>query len=307
MAALGGAGLAPYGLGADRHGWVPWVPSTRRSREASRWREVSAPIRDAAWLAAPSRPTSSGWPCDPTPRLAMWSTQDPVMVFGVVKSSSGVDELGRIFRWLGSRFADGTADASSWSAPASVAIWPTPWATSTPQRPWTVPRPVHPWGDPPLASRARRVEDRPPPWRLPPVDDRPFAEASAKERVWARLWLGLPPTRSRRADDQPLWLHGWGGRPTLDVRRPTAATGWPANAPAAPTAARPSVPTVLADPSVPRSRRRRPIPANLHAPDRPDAVVRWIPSGPYSLWHAADMANRKGGLDSRRARQRRSI
>jgi hypothetical protein len=40
----------------------------------------------------------------------MWSTQDPVTVFGVVKSSSGVDELGRIFRWLGSRFADGTAD-----------------------------------------------------------------------------------------------------------------------------------------------------------------------------------------------------
>src|SRR5215218_1888456 len=110
MAALGGAGLVPYGLGADRHGWVPWVPSTRRSREASRWREVSAPIRDAAWLAAPSRPTSSGWPCDPTPRLAMWSTQDPVTVFGVVKSSSGVDELGRIFRLLGSRFADGTAD-----------------------------------------------------------------------------------------------------------------------------------------------------------------------------------------------------
>jgi ketosteroid isomerase-like protein len=46
---------------------------------------------------------------DPTPRLEMWSTQDPVTVFGALKSVSGWDEVSRAFRWIGSRFSDCTA------------------------------------------------------------------------------------------------------------------------------------------------------------------------------------------------------
>ena len=41
---------------------------------------------------------------------------------------------------------------------------------------------------------------------------------------------------------------------------PTAATGWPTNAPAAPTAATPTEPTAPADPSNPRSGRWWPMP-----------------------------------------------
>jgi hypothetical protein len=42
---------------------------------------------------------------DPGPRLAMWSTQDPVTVLGAVQSASGWDEVSRLFRWLGSGFS----------------------------------------------------------------------------------------------------------------------------------------------------------------------------------------------------------
>jgi hypothetical protein len=46
---------------------------------------------------------------DPGPRLAMWSTKDPVTVLGAVQSASGWDEVSRLFRWLGSGFSDCTA------------------------------------------------------------------------------------------------------------------------------------------------------------------------------------------------------
>jgi ketosteroid isomerase-like protein len=46
---------------------------------------------------------------DPAPRLAMWSTQDPVTVLGAVQSASGWDEVSRLFRWLGSGFSDCTS------------------------------------------------------------------------------------------------------------------------------------------------------------------------------------------------------
>jgi ketosteroid isomerase-like protein len=44
---------------------------------------------------------------DPTPRLAMWSPEDPVTLlgaFGVAKS--GWDEVSRTFRWVASRFSN---------------------------------------------------------------------------------------------------------------------------------------------------------------------------------------------------------
>ena len=46
---------------------------------------------------------------DVTPRMQMWSTQDPVTVFGALKSVSGWDEVSQAFRWIGSRFSNCTA------------------------------------------------------------------------------------------------------------------------------------------------------------------------------------------------------
>ena len=45
---------------------------------------------------------------DPEPRLAMWSTQDPVTVFGAEKSVIGAEEARGAFRWLATRFSDCT-------------------------------------------------------------------------------------------------------------------------------------------------------------------------------------------------------
>jgi ketosteroid isomerase-like protein len=46
---------------------------------------------------------------DPGPRLAMWSTQDPVTVLGAVQSASGWDQVSRLFCWLGSGFSGCTS------------------------------------------------------------------------------------------------------------------------------------------------------------------------------------------------------
>ena len=46
---------------------------------------------------------------DPGPRLAMWSTKDPVTVLGAVRSANGREETSRLFHWLGSHFSDCTS------------------------------------------------------------------------------------------------------------------------------------------------------------------------------------------------------
>jgi ketosteroid isomerase-like protein len=43
---------------------------------------------------------------DPEPRLAMWSTQEPVTVFGAEKTVIGSDEARQAFRWLATRFSN---------------------------------------------------------------------------------------------------------------------------------------------------------------------------------------------------------
>ena len=45
---------------------------------------------------------------DPGPRLAMWSTQDPLTVFGAMQSNIGSEEVRGVFRWLATRFSNGT-------------------------------------------------------------------------------------------------------------------------------------------------------------------------------------------------------
>jgi hypothetical protein len=83
--------------------------------------------------------------------------------------------------------------------------------------------------------------------------------------------------RGRRAVQRkprsPAYLLRLGDHPT---RRPQPPD-WPANAPAVPSAATPTVPTALAGPSSPRSGRWRPMLANLHLPDRPDSEQRFHP------------------------------
>jgi ketosteroid isomerase-like protein len=47
---------------------------------------------------------------DPAPRLEMWSTEDPVTLFGAWgPCKSGTDEVTRISRWVASRFSHSTA------------------------------------------------------------------------------------------------------------------------------------------------------------------------------------------------------
>ena len=43
---------------------------------------------------------------DPEPRLAMWSTQDPMTLFGAATSVTGSDEVRPFFRVLAPRFSD---------------------------------------------------------------------------------------------------------------------------------------------------------------------------------------------------------
>jgi ketosteroid isomerase-like protein len=45
---------------------------------------------------------------DPAPRMQMWSTQDPVTLFGAAASNSGWDEVSRTFHWLASKFSNCT-------------------------------------------------------------------------------------------------------------------------------------------------------------------------------------------------------
>ena len=46
---------------------------------------------------------------DPSLRMQMWSTQEPVTLLGAIKTNSGWDELSQVFRWLGSGFSDCTS------------------------------------------------------------------------------------------------------------------------------------------------------------------------------------------------------
>jgi ketosteroid isomerase-like protein len=43
---------------------------------------------------------------DPGPRLAMWSTQDPVTVLGAMKTVIGPEETRQAFHWLATRFSN---------------------------------------------------------------------------------------------------------------------------------------------------------------------------------------------------------
>ena len=46
---------------------------------------------------------------DPEPRLAMWSTQDPLTLFGAATGKTGSQEVRQFFRELATQFSDCTA------------------------------------------------------------------------------------------------------------------------------------------------------------------------------------------------------
>jgi ketosteroid isomerase-like protein len=46
---------------------------------------------------------------DPAPRMAIWSTRDPVTVLGAFRTASGWDQVSQLFRWLGEHFSDCTS------------------------------------------------------------------------------------------------------------------------------------------------------------------------------------------------------
>ncbi len=68
---------------------------------------------------------------DPEPRLAMWSTKDPVTVFGATQSNLGSEAVRQVIRWLAARSPTAPTTASSSWPPLSAGTWPTPSAAST--------------------------------------------------------------------------------------------------------------------------------------------------------------------------------
>lgn len=46
---------------------------------------------------------------DATARLEMWSTRDPVTLFGALQSRAGWEEVSRTFHWVANRFSDCTS------------------------------------------------------------------------------------------------------------------------------------------------------------------------------------------------------
>ena len=65
------------------------------------------------------------------PRLAMWSTKDPVTVFGAVRGANGWDEVSQLFGWLGEHFSDCTPSASSWWSRRGARPPPDAWSSPT--------------------------------------------------------------------------------------------------------------------------------------------------------------------------------
>jgi hypothetical protein len=67
---------------------------------------------------------------DVAPRLALWSRNDPVTLFGAKYSGTGWAELDPMFHTVASWFSDSTEYASTSWRRAPVVTWPTRSATS---------------------------------------------------------------------------------------------------------------------------------------------------------------------------------
>jgi hypothetical protein len=107
---------------------------------------------------------------DPEPRLEMWSTGDPVTLFGALGvCKSGTDEVTQTSRWVASLFSNNTSysfDLVTAGVSGDLAYTAgyerhTTSLDGGPVEPHTLARNAR------LPPRGRRVEDRPPPWRHP--------------------------------------------------------------------------------------------------------------------------------------------
>ena len=176
--------------------------------------------------------------------------------------------------------------------PNAPSRWPNGWAASTPPPIWARPgyrcarlSPATAWACPPATPKPSASALSPRPAAVP---------AGRPPRPWARCLLRSilapsPPTVSGRAvpvgpprgavrhlgrqrggravqrESRPQTTTG----PRRSSDEPTAATGWPANAPTAPTAATPTEPTestAPAGPTNPRSGRWWPMSAEPTGP-----------------------------------------
>jgi hypothetical protein len=67
----------------------------------------------------------------------MWSTQEPVIVFGAEKSVIGSEEARQIFHWLATRFSNCTDDRFELVAAGASGNLAYTWATNASPSPWT--------------------------------------------------------------------------------------------------------------------------------------------------------------------------
>lgn len=100
----------------------------------------------------------------------MWSTTDPVTLFGALRTNSGWDDVSTTFRWLASRFSDCTsydfeivAAGASGDLAYTVGYEHTTASRAGAAESYTL-RVTHIY-----RREKRRVEDRPPPWRPGPA------------------------------------------------------------------------------------------------------------------------------------------
>ena len=149
---------------------------------------------------------------DPGPRLAMWSTQEPVTVFGAEKTVIGSEEARQAFRWLATRFSDLTDYRFELVAPAPAGTWPTPLATNTSPSPWTAARSnrllcASPTTAERTASGKSSTDTPTPSW---PIRPRP-----RDARAGGRTAKGSQSTASRTTLHPDLSRLNASGQPTL--------------------------------------------------------------------------------------------
>ena len=73
---------------------------------------------------------------DPAPRLAMWSSKNPVTLFGADATKQGAEEVRRFFHSVASWFSNCTAYRFELVAAGVSRDWPTPSASSRSRRPF---------------------------------------------------------------------------------------------------------------------------------------------------------------------------
>jgi len=110
--------------------------------------------------------------------------------------------------------------------------------------------------------------------RSPAASSTSGSAATSSTPPWGPTWWWGCTAKATRVDQPP--------GPGRSSAAPTAPTGWPANAPAAPNAA---VPIARPGPSNPRSGRWRPMPANLRRTVPPDIEQRFHPRRRWVVSH----------------------